>query len=116
MLAAHGGALEAERADDALRHALTLEPGWTDLRELRDKLARRRAVGQRPPAPAARPFRRTSRAACISRPRSGFDVGDPMGLGRELLEQALADSPGFVAAAVSSTRSPASCRPRRWRR
>ena len=29
-------------------------------------------------------------------------VGDPVGLGRELLEQALADSPGFVAAAVSS--------------
>src|SRR4030095_13045982 len=45
ILAQHGGALEAERADDALRNALTLEPGWTDLRELRDKLARRRAVG-----------------------------------------------------------------------
>ena len=29
-------------------------------------------------------------------------VGDPVGLGRELLDQALADSPGFVAAAVSS--------------
>ena len=45
ILAQHGGALEAERADEALRNALTLEPGWTDLRELRDKLARRRATG-----------------------------------------------------------------------
>ena len=30
-----------------------------------------------------------------------IDVGDPIGMGRDLVEQALADSPGFVAAAVS---------------
>ena len=59
------------------------------------------ASPQAPPARATVPVGR-SRAASTSRPRSGFDVGDPVGLGRELLDQALADSPGFVAAAVSS--------------
>src|SRR5262249_5370687 len=53
ILAQHGGALEAERADEALRNALTLEPGWTDLRELRDKLARRRAIGNAPTQPGS---------------------------------------------------------------
>ena len=95
ILAQHGGALEAERADEALRNALTLEPGWTDLRELRDKLARRRATASTPRRDRdARPCRRRSRAGSISRRRNGFDVGDPVGLGRELLDQALADSPG----------------------
>ena len=103
ILAQHGGALEAERADEALRNALTLEPGWTDLRELRDKLARRRAVGNTPARPRPRDrARRTSRAALYQQAEEWIRVGDPVGLGRELLDQALADSPGFVAAAVSS--------------
>ena len=102
ILAQHGGALEAERADDALRNALTLEPGWTDLRDLRDRLARRRAVGN----PQATPGRATVPSdiarGLYPQAEEWIHVGDPVGLGRELLDQALADSPGFVAAAVSS--------------
>jgi tetratricopeptide (TPR) repeat protein len=102
ILAQHGGALEAERADEALRNALTLEPGWTDLRDLRDKLARRRAVGnaQTQPGHAALPSEDARRL--YQQAEEWIRVGDPVGLGRELLDQALALSPGFVAAAVSS--------------
>ena len=102
ILAQHGGALEAERADDALRNALTLEPGWTDLRELRDKLARRRAVGHAPPVPGRATVPSDIARGLYQQAEEWIHVGDPVGLGRELLEQALADSPGFVAAAVSS--------------
>ena len=42
LLAAHGGLLEAERADQALRQALALEPSWTDLWLVRARLALRR--------------------------------------------------------------------------
>src|SRR5204863_570055 len=41
-LAAHGGLLEADRADQALRQALALEPSWTDLWLVRARLALRR--------------------------------------------------------------------------
>jgi len=102
ILAQHGGALEAERADDALRNALTLEPGWTDLRDLRDRLARRRAVGN-PQAASGGGAVPTDQARMLyQQAEEWIRVGDPVGLGRELLDQALTDSPGFVAAAVSS--------------
>ena len=42
LLAAHGGLLEAERADEALRQALAIEPSWTDLWMVRARLALRR--------------------------------------------------------------------------
>jgi len=42
ILAIHGGALEAERADRALREALAREPGWWDLWLLRAQVAVRR--------------------------------------------------------------------------
>ena len=42
LLAAHGGLLEAERADEALRQAVALEPSWTDLWLVRARLALRR--------------------------------------------------------------------------
>jgi len=42
LLAAHGGLLEAERAEQALRQALALEPSWTDLWVVRARLALRR--------------------------------------------------------------------------
>lgn len=45
VLAAEGGLLEADRADEALRQALALEPSWVDLWRLRAKMALRR---QRP--------------------------------------------------------------------
>jgi len=102
ILAQHGGALEAERADEALRNALTLEPGWTDLRELRDKLAKRRAVGSAQTQPGRAAMPSDIARQLYQQAEEWIRVGDPVGLGRELLDQALADSPGFVAAAVSS--------------
>lgn len=42
LLAAHGGALDAGRSDEALRHALALEPGYFDLWLLRAQVALRR--------------------------------------------------------------------------
>jgi len=44
LLAVHGGALDAERSDEALRHALSLEPGYFDLWLLRAKVALRRGA------------------------------------------------------------------------
>ena len=102
ILAQHGGALEAERADEALRNALTLEPGWTDLRELRDKLGRRRAPGATQQRRGRATFPSDMARSLYQQAEEWIRVGDPVGLGRELLDQALADSPGFVAAAVSS--------------
>jgi tetratricopeptide (TPR) repeat protein len=43
LLAGHGGLLEAERAEEALRRALALEPSWTDLWLVRARVALRRA-------------------------------------------------------------------------
>jgi tetratricopeptide (TPR) repeat protein len=102
ILAQHGGALEAERADDALRNALTLEPGWTDLRDLREKLARRRAVGKPQASPGHATVPSDVARSLYQQAEAWIHVGDPVGLGRELLDQALSDTPGFVAAAVSS--------------
>jgi tetratricopeptide (TPR) repeat protein len=102
ILAQHGGALEAERADDALRNALTLEPGWSDLRELRDRLARRRAAGNTQARPGRVTIPSEIARGLYQQAEEWIRVGDPVGLGRQLLDQALADSPGFVAAAVSS--------------
>jgi tetratricopeptide (TPR) repeat protein len=102
ILAQHGGALEAERADEALRNALTLEPGWTDLRELRDKLARRRATGHTEARPGRVTVPSEIARGLYQQAEEWIRVGDPVGLGHQLLDQALADSPGFVAAAVSS--------------
>jgi tetratricopeptide (TPR) repeat protein len=99
LLAAHGGALELDRADEALRQALTLEPAWSDLRELRAQIARRRAVVS---APAPRGVVPSDHArALYQQAEEWIDVGDPIGMGRDLVQEALADSPGFVAAAVS---------------
>jgi tetratricopeptide (TPR) repeat protein len=99
LLAAHGGALELDRADEALRQALTLEPAWSDLRELRAQIARRRAAVS-PPTPRSPPPSEHARAL-YQQAEEWIDVGDPIGMGRDLVEEALADSPGFVAAAVS---------------
>jgi tetratricopeptide (TPR) repeat protein len=99
LLAAHGGPLELDRADEALRQALTLEPAWSDLRELRAQIARRRAAVS---APAPRGVAPSEHArALYQQAEEWIDVGDPIGMGRDLVEEALADSPGFVAAAVS---------------
>jgi len=102
ILATHGGALEAERADEALRNALTLEPGWADLRDLRDKLVKRRSAGKPPATPGKATVPSDMARGFYQKAEEWIHVGDPVGLGRELLDQALADSPGFVAAAVTS--------------
>ena len=99
LLAAHGGALELDRADEALRQALTLEPAWSDLRELRAQIARRRAVVSAPAPRSAAPSEQAR--ALYQQAEEWIDVGDPIGMGRDLVEEALADSPGFVPAAVS---------------
>jgi tetratricopeptide (TPR) repeat protein len=101
LLALNGGALEAERADEALRNALTLEPAWSDLRELRTQLARRRAALTAPP-PTPRGGGPSEHArALFQEAEEWIEVGDPAGMGRDLVEQALTDSPGYVAAAVT---------------
>jgi len=101
LLAAHGGALELARADEALKQALTLEPAWTDLRQLRAGIARRRTTENAPtPAPAGTGPSDHARAL-YQEAEEWIDLGDPAGFGRDRLEEALADSPGFVAAAVS---------------
>jgi tetratricopeptide (TPR) repeat protein len=102
LLALHGGALEAERADEALRNALALEPAWGDLRALRVELARRRGGLASTSSPGPRASAPSEHArALFEEAEEWLDVGDPAGLGRDLLDQALADSPGYVAAAVT---------------
>jgi len=101
LLAANGGALELDRADDALRNALALEPGWADLRELRAQIARRKHAAAAPAAPSRAPAPSEKARALVQEAEDWIDVGDPIGLGREMLEQALADSPAFVSAALS---------------
>jgi tetratricopeptide (TPR) repeat protein len=102
LLAIHGGALEADRADEALQHALVLEPSWTDLRGLRAQLARRRsALAPSPAAPHAAAPSEHARTL-YHEAEEWIEVGDPGGLGRDLVEQALAESPGYVEAAVSA--------------
>ncbi|HVR04274.1 MAG TPA: tetratricopeptide repeat protein [Polyangia bacterium] len=102
LLAREGGALEAERADEALRNALALEPAWSDLRALRAQVAHRRAaLASAPPAPRAAAPSDHARAL-LQEAEEWIDVGDPAGLGSDLLDQALTDSPAYVAAAVTS--------------
>jgi tetratricopeptide (TPR) repeat protein len=46
ILAEQGGLLETDRADEALRHALALEPSWTELWLLRARVALRQGRAQ----------------------------------------------------------------------
>jgi tetratricopeptide (TPR) repeat protein len=101
LLVAHGGALELDRADDALRNALALEPAWSDLRELRVQIARRRRTAAEPAAAPHTPPPTEKARSLYQEAEDWIDVGDPIGMGRELLEQALAESPAFVPAALS---------------
>jgi tetratricopeptide (TPR) repeat protein/signal transduction histidine kinase len=102
LLAREGGALEADRADEALRNALALEPAWSDLRALRAQLAHRRE-GRAAASPAPRaPGPSDHARALFQEAEEWIDVGDPAGLGSDLLDQALADSPAYIAAAVTA--------------
>jgi Flp pilus assembly protein TadD len=102
LLAREGGALEAERADEALRNALALEPAWSDLRALRAQLAHRRA-GLAAASAAPRATGPSEKARSLfQEAEEWIELGDPGGLGSDLLDQTLADSPGYVAAAVTA--------------
>jgi tetratricopeptide (TPR) repeat protein len=99
LLAQHGGGFEAERADEALRHALALEPSWSDLRELRKQVAAKRARARKPqsergsePSPKARQLFQEAQSWM------GMDAAE---MAPPLLQQALAESPGFVEAAAA---------------
>jgi tetratricopeptide (TPR) repeat protein len=100
ILALHGGRFEAERADEALRQALALEPSWADLRELRNQVAAKRtrgghkSEGESVPEP-------TARARQLLEDAQSWIGMEAPELAAPLLRQALAESPGFVEAAVA---------------
>lgn len=100
ILALHGGRFEAERADEALRQALALEPSWSDLRELRNQVAAKRtrsghkSEGEPVPEPTARARQLVEDA------QSWIGMEAPE-MAPPLLHQALTESPGFVEAAVA---------------
>ncbi len=103
LLAEHGGLLELERADEELRIAWMLEPEWTELAELRQRLASRRgtpasSMAMRS-ATAARP---TDEAVALYEEAEIFLEAQPPGPdeARRLLDQALAQSPDYVDAAA----------------
>jgi tetratricopeptide (TPR) repeat protein len=100
LLAQHGGRLEAERADEALRHALALEPSWADLRELRQQVAAKRARGTRQ-APGERVPEPTAKARQLLQDALSWMGMEAPEMAPPLLQQALAESPGFVEAAAS---------------
>ncbi len=133
VLAEHGGVLEVERADAALREALALEPSWSELWLLRARLALRqgraqdalrhldkyqRSGGTSPdaarvasaaraqagldpqaPAPAVAVGREPSAAARALLQQAGS--AESLQSARELLAQAVDDSPSFVEAAAA---------------
>lgn len=101
ILAKHGGALEAARAEEALRRALVLEPSWDDLRDLRREVADRRRESEGlkessdtpPPSNKAREWYEEAQRWIEQDAPEMADV---------LLNRALADSPQFVDAAAAS--------------
>ncbi|HET7787914.1 MAG TPA: hypothetical protein VFL36_18220 [Myxococcales bacterium] len=132
ILAAEGGLLEADRADEALRQALSLEPSWSELWILRARVALRQGRAQ----DAMRDLDRyalaggvsgeAARLAAASRAQAGLAgqaltsggsaarepsaaarallqraAGEPPERARDLLAEALQDSPAFVEAAAA---------------
>ena len=115
LLALHGGLLEAERADEALRQALAREPSWTDLWLLRARVALRRGRARdvvralsrfQPdgPAQAAEVARLLEAARALpegSAPASVVRAPEPTAQARDLLKAAqemLATEGGVEAA------------------
>jgi Flp pilus assembly protein TadD len=100
LLAAHGGLLATERADEALRRALALEPSWSDLRDLRRQLSERRADARQAPRP---PERRapSARALALYDDAQRWLATETPELARAPLTEALAESPAYVDAAVA---------------
>ena len=100
ILAQHGGVLESDRADQALRRALALEPSWDDLRALRRRVAERRGGEETPPAPAPRPAP-SPRAQALFEEAQRLLAGETPEAARAPLAAALTDSPAFVEAAAA---------------
>jgi tetratricopeptide (TPR) repeat protein len=100
ILAQHGGGFEAERADEALRHALALEPSWSDLRELRRQVAAKRARGTRKVG-GQRIAEPTAKARQLFQDAQSWMGMEAPEMAPPLLQQALAESPGFVEAAAA---------------
>ncbi|HEY5958362.1 MAG TPA: tetratricopeptide repeat protein, partial [Polyangiaceae bacterium] len=103
LLAEHGGLLELERADEALRIAVALEPEWTELVEARERLAARRFDSLPGPKKAVH----TAAEPTENARRLYEEAESALGEGKErrasaqeFLEQALRESPGFVEAAA----------------
>jgi tetratricopeptide (TPR) repeat protein len=100
LLAQHGGGFEAERADEALRHALALEPSWSDLRELRKQVATKRARGGRRTSGERAPEPTAKARQLLQDAQSWMSMEAPE-MAPPLLQQALAESPTFVEAAAA---------------
>ena len=100
ILAQHGGGFQAERADEALRHALALEPSWSDLRELRNQVATKRARGARKVASERMPEPSAKARQLFQDAQSWMGMDAPE-MAPPLLQQALAESPHFVEAAAA---------------
>jgi len=102
ILADHGGSLEAEAADEALRHALALEPSWDDLRERRKKVAQKRGPTEERKLPAAKPAPPpTPRALKLMVDAQRWRADEAPELAEPLVSQALAESPGYIEAAAT---------------
>jgi tetratricopeptide (TPR) repeat protein len=100
ILAVHGGRFEAERADEALRHALALEPSWSDLRDLRRQVAAKRARGGHK-SRGERAAEPTAKARQLLQDAQSWMGMEAPEMAPPLLQQALAESPGFVEAAAA---------------
>ena len=99
ILALHGGVLESDRADQALRRALALEPSWDDLRELRRRVTERHGADVAPAVVPPRPPP-TARAQALFEEAQRLAGTDDTAAARAALAQALAESPAFVEAAA----------------
>jgi tetratricopeptide (TPR) repeat protein len=101
LLAVHGGTLDAERADEALRHALALEPSWQDVREQREKVAAKRPPAAAAPAAPATPPPSARARKLLDEAHQAWAAGGADELVERLAAQALAESPAYVDAAVT---------------
>jgi tetratricopeptide (TPR) repeat protein len=101
ILARHGGALESGRAEEALRHALVLEPTWDDLRELRRQVGERRRTNEGETRQPASPPPSSKARELLDEAQRWIDQEAPE-MAEVLLAQTLADSPQFVEAVAAS--------------
>jgi tetratricopeptide (TPR) repeat protein len=108
LLAEHGGLLELERADEALRIAFALEPEWSELVTARERLAARRFDASPRKSTATPPRAEPSENARRLYEEAEATLGESKTLAdaatrvQDLLDQALRESPTFIEAAALS--------------